>query len=230
MALFEGMSALPAGFSGHVRLFPLPNLVMFPHVLQPLHVFEPRYREMVEDALNGDRLIAMALLKPGWEMDYESRPAIYSAVCLGRVATYHRLADGRFNLLLEGLCRARVVDELAPKRLFREAQVEVCVDEYPVEGAATRPALERELVERFQANLPQAPEAQEQLTQLLSSKLPLGVLTDVAAYSLELPLIDKQRLLDETNVDRRAGILIAHLQAAAIAASEATFPPEFSIN
>ena len=63
-------------FSGVARLFPLPNLVLYPHVMQPLHIFEDRYREMLEDALAGDRLIAMALLEPGWETDYESRPPI----------------------------------------------------------------------------------------------------------------------------------------------------------
>src|ERR1041384_3715325 len=92
----------PDTFSGRARLFPLPNLVMFPHVVQPLHIFEPRYREMLEDALASDRLIAMALLAPGWEDDYHGRPALYPTACLGRVTTSHRLEDGRYNLLLEG--------------------------------------------------------------------------------------------------------------------------------
>src|SRR3990170_3664199 len=90
-------------FSGVVRLFPLPNLVLYPHVMQPLHVFEGRYREMLEDAIAGDRLIAMALLEPGWEPDYESRPAIAPFACLGKVITHHRLSDCRYNLLLMGV-------------------------------------------------------------------------------------------------------------------------------
>ena len=70
-------------FSGKVRLFPVPNLVVFPHVMQPLHVFESRYLEMFGEALDGDGLIAMSMLKPGWEPDYESRPALMPQACLG---------------------------------------------------------------------------------------------------------------------------------------------------
>ena len=74
MSAFEEYKFTPAEFSGIVRLFPIPNLVMFPHVMQPLHVFEPRYRDLLEDALANDRLIAMAVLEPGWESDYEGQP------------------------------------------------------------------------------------------------------------------------------------------------------------
>ena len=95
-------------FSGRARLFPLPNLVLFPSVVQPLHIFEPRYRQLMEDALKDDRLIAMALLQPGWEDDYYKNPPIYPVVCLGRVHKEERLPDGRWNLLLHGLARARV--------------------------------------------------------------------------------------------------------------------------
>ena len=70
-----------SAFSGVVRLFPLPNLVLYPHVMQPLHIYEDRYREMLEDALAGDKLITMSVLQPGWETDYESRPPI-AAVCV----------------------------------------------------------------------------------------------------------------------------------------------------
>src|SRR5262249_61215492 len=103
-----------AGSAGPARLFPLPTLVLFPHVLQPLHIFEPRYRQMTADALAGDRLIAMALLRPGWEKDYEGRPPIYSVICVGRIVAEKRLPDGRFNILLRGVSRARVRRELPP--------------------------------------------------------------------------------------------------------------------
>src|SRR5207253_4170439 len=92
-----------ANFAGVARLFPLPNLVLFPHVVQPLHVFEPRYREMTTDALAGDRLIATALLHPDWEAVYEGHPPIHPVACLGRIVADQRLDDGRFLLLLRGL-------------------------------------------------------------------------------------------------------------------------------
>src|SRR3954471_21363862 len=96
---------------GVIRLFPLPNLVLFPGAMQPLHIFEPRYRQMTVDALAGDRLIGMALPRPGWENDYVGKPAIHPVVCVGRILAEQRLADGRFNILLRGLRRARVVEE-----------------------------------------------------------------------------------------------------------------------
>src|SRR5215469_8637081 len=99
MPSFDELSFSVTDFAGTVRLFPLPNLVLFPHVMQPLHIFEPRYRNLLEDALAADRLIAMALLEPGWESDYEGRPPLGTMACLGRVATHHRLPDGTYNLL-----------------------------------------------------------------------------------------------------------------------------------
>src|SRR5206468_10763458 len=90
-------------FAGRARLFPLPNMVLFPHVVQPLHVFEPRYRQMTADALAGDRLIALTLLQPGWEEEYEARPAVHPVACLGRVVADQLLPDGRYNLLVRGI-------------------------------------------------------------------------------------------------------------------------------
>src|SRR5579884_3720517 len=100
-------------FSGTARLFPLPNLVLFPYAVQPLHVFEPRYRQMTRDALAGDRLIAVVLLQPGWDVDYEGRPPVHPVACVGRVLAENKLEDGRYNLLLRGLRRVRILDELA---------------------------------------------------------------------------------------------------------------------
>src|SRR5439155_19684170 len=87
-------------FGGVARLFPLPNVVLFPHVVQPLHIFEPRYRQMTADALEDDRLIALVLLQPGWEADYEGRPSVCTMTCVGRIIAEQRLPDGRYNLLL----------------------------------------------------------------------------------------------------------------------------------
>src|SRR5258707_12444208 len=96
-------------------LFPLPNVVLFPNVFLPLHIFEPRYREMVADALAGDRLIGMVLLKPGWERNYEGRPPIYSTGCSGVIAHHERLGDGGYNIMRRGGERFRGRDENQPK-------------------------------------------------------------------------------------------------------------------
>src|SRR5262245_25424794 len=103
-------------FGGTARLFPLPNLVLFPHVAQPLHIFEPRYRRLMDDALQGDRLIATALLQPGWEQEYNNAPPLHAMTCLGRIQQEEHLPDGRYNLLLHGLCRARIIEEVKTDR------------------------------------------------------------------------------------------------------------------
>jgi Lon protease-like protein len=106
-----------------IPLFPLPTVVLFPNVFLPLHVFEPRYREMVADALASDRLIGMVLLRPGWEQDYQGRPPVYPVGCSGVITHVERLNDGRYNLVLRGVERFRVVEE-DHTRPYRRAVVE----------------------------------------------------------------------------------------------------------
>jgi len=222
-----------ATFSGVVRLFPLPDLVLYPHVMQPLHIFEERYREMVEDAMAGDQLIAVAVLEPGWEDDYESRPPVAQYACLGKVVAHHRLEDGRFNLLLMGVQRVRIVKELQPLRSFRQARVELIEDVYDFDTPAERKQLQERLLEAFRKHLPCACQLPEQLESMLSSQLPLGLLTDLAAYALPLEADVKQQLLAECRVRRRAEILLAeveNLAASSSAPSARVFPPSFSDN
>jgi uncharacterized protein len=221
------------GFAGRTRVFPLPNVVLFPHVIQALHIFEPRYREMTEDALAGDKLITMALLAPGWEPNYEGRPALQPVACLGRIATHHVLPDGRYNLLLLGLKRVRVLEELPAEHSFREALVQVIDDEYPPQGAAERQRIQRQLMDGFRRALPLLPDMQEQVEQFVSSDVSLGILTDILAYSLPLSLDEKLLLLREANVDRRAAQLadyMLRMKGGNEPGSSRAYPPEFSQN
>ena len=120
------------GLETAIPLFPLPNVILFPGAVLPLHIFEERYKTMTADALAGDRLIAMALLRPGWEKDYYGKPAIEPVVCVGRIARWERLEDGRYNFLLHGQTRARILGEKDswPYRLARVAALrEDCVPE-----------------------------------------------------------------------------------------------------
>jgi len=220
-------------FSGTVRLFPLPDLVLFPHVMQPLHIFEPRYRDLLEDALEDDRLIAMSLLRPGWEREYEGRPPLYPVACLGRVTIHRRLEDGTYNLLLLGLHRVRLIRELSPRRRYREAHAELCDDYVPPLFVEEQKALARRLRQMFVKAVPLIPEAKEQLGELIDADLPLGTLTDLVSYVLDLEPAEKHRLLWETNVYRRAKLLIEHLATPNRACGEcaaAGFPPQFSSN
>ncbi len=226
----DDQSAL-TDFGGVARLFPLPNVVFFPFVMLPLHIFEPRYREMTADALAGDRLIAMVLLRPGWEEDYEGKPALYPVGCLGRIVAEQRLADGRFNLLLRGLSRVRLLDELEQGKLYRSARVRPLPEVAPA-ASAELDDLRRRLVECAPAWVP-SPGPRSKLQELLASDLPLGSLCDIIGFALPLGLDMKQELLQELNVRERAERLLDYLNSVTPPASTAgqqPFPPAFSSN
>ena len=108
-----------------IPLFPLPNLVLFPHTDVPLHIFEPRYREMIADIAEGERIIGMMLLKGDWERDYYAYPDIYAVGCAGRIERLVRMPDGRYNLVLQGLNEFKVIREIRD-RPYRLAEVESC--------------------------------------------------------------------------------------------------------
>ena len=218
-------------FSGTARLFPLPSLVLFPSVIQPLHIFEPRYRQMMADALASDRLLALVLLRPGWEEDYHLRPAVHSVACLGRITSEQELPDGRYNLLLNGLSRIRIVEELPADRLYRVARVELLCDRNP--SAAAECELRQELSRRAPAWFG-AHGALEQVRQLLQGELPLAALCDIFSFILPLEVEFKQALLEEADVAVRVRRLLAYMdeqQPSVLPKSaERKFPPEFSLN
>lgn len=227
----EPLSFSPDQFNGFARVFPLPNLVMFPHVMQALHIFEPRYRAMLEEAVEEDRLIALGVLAPGWEQEYEGRPTLRSTACLCRVATHQLTPEGTYNTLLLGVRRIRLVRELPPKKLFRVVESEI-LEEYEPEGATPDMVaeLQQRLLAAFKRAMPKMPSAYEQLDQLLGSQITLGMLTDIVAYTIDLDLEWKVRLLGECDVVRRTNLLLEALAGRPAAASRKAFPPEFSIN
>src|SRR5262245_26849547 len=114
--------------AGALKVFPLPSAVLFPHSVIPLHIFEPRYRELVRDALASDKVMAMAQLEPGWEERYMGQPAMQRMMCAGLIVWSEDLEGGRYNILLQGVCRARLLSELATDRLYRQVRVELLPD------------------------------------------------------------------------------------------------------
>jgi Lon protease-like protein len=219
---FEKFALDPNDFSGVSRLFPLPNLVMFPHILQPLHIFEPRYRELMEDALATDKLITMALLSSDSEISSPS-PAIEPIACLGRIVSHERLDDGGFNLLLMGLGRVKILSELPPTRRYRTANVDLIVEKKEKQTLASE-NLRKQLTDLFEKIMEQFLPTTEQLKEVLASKVSLGTLTDVIGYSLNLPLAFKQELLSELNVQRRARRLMEEMNLLA----DSVLPDSFS--
>ena len=220
-----------ANFSGTVRLFPLPHLVFFPQVMQPLHIFEPRYRQMTADALAGDRLIALILPKPGWEEDYEGCPALHSVACLGRIVADQKMDDGCYNILLRGLSRLQITREIAHPKAYRKAKAELLA-EVPVAQAKLERRLRRQLGKLVPHLFPTQPNVKDQFRKLLKSDLTLSALCDIFAFALPLQVEFKQALLEELEVEQRLDRLLEHLENAPPLepAEDRKFPPEFSVN
>ena len=121
----------------------------------------------------------MALLAPGWEGEYEGRPPLYPVACLGRIAAHHRLEDGSYNVLLVGMRRVRVLDELSPAKSYREAKVELLDDLAPPAEASRRSELRQRLRCEFLRILPNLPQVEDQIQELLAGETSLSTLTDI---------------------------------------------------
>lgn len=183
-----------------VPLFPLPSTVLFPQIPLPLHIFEPRYRSLMADALAGDRVIGMVLLKPGFEAEYEGRPPIYAVGCAGVIAKHEQLPDGRYNLILTGTRRFRVISE-RHERAYRVAEVEYLSE------AETPTAETAGLREKVLAQLRALAKADGVATSELPTVPPQGVsdyeFANFLSYILAITPLEKQALLEESGVDAR---------------------------
>jgi Lon protease-like protein len=197
----------PAEFSGTVPVFPLPNVVFFPGNALPLHVFEPRYRELAQAALAGERMIGVALLRPGWEKHYQGSPEFHPVIGLGKIIEDTRLEDGRFNLLLFGVARARVRD-IVSSSPYRTARVEILKEQGRQGKALER---RRRLLVAFYEQL-----LREMSQGQISSPpkdLPLGLVCDLLASVINFDPETKQAMLEEPDVEARSSRLIELLKA-----------------
>lgn len=119
--------SIRVNFGRPMPVFPLDSAVLLPHQVLPLHIFEPRYRQMVDEALDGAGQIAMAIFDGDeWKQEYHANPPLKSYVCVGQIVQHESLPDGRYNILLQGVCRAKVVEHEEPdsERLYRRAVLE----------------------------------------------------------------------------------------------------------
>jgi hypothetical protein len=196
-----------------IPLFPLPNVVLFPSTLLPLHIFEPRYRAMVADALEGERLIGMVMLRPGWEPHYECEPPVYPIGCAGFITHAERVADGRYNIILRGTEKFKIEDE----RSAREG-----VERYRV-------ARIQSIAEPKMSNVPAVQEARHRLEKLLARKLhkrddefiPKGIPDAdlVHAIAQHLEPLEKQALLECDGLLSRCETLVELLEMRMMPAS-----------
>jgi Lon protease-like protein len=194
-------------FSGVIPLFPLSSVVFFPNTLLPLHIFEPRYKEMVNTAINNEKIIGMALLKPGWESNYYGNPDVFDVIGMGRIVSSEVFEDGKINIILYGLKRAKI-QEIVTDLPYRLARVSIMDNNHDVEEEIYRSKIE-ELIYKWNLYLN---EKQKAHRININTKLPLENLTDALASLIFSNVFDKQRLLEETNVLKRAEIIIDDLE------------------
>ena len=217
-------------FRNVTRLFPLPGVVLFPHAILPLHIFEPRYRQMTEDALASDRFITIVQVRPPAEWKSPTEPSLEEFGCLGRIFQHERLPDGRFNFLLLGRKRVRLVREIPSSKLYRTSEVRLIEDIYPEPPEESH---RFELISTFRELTEGS--LDPDLNALFDTDLSLGVLTDIVAQALGLPSSVKQSLLQESRVEKRAVDLLEVLRQIRENPGPADdrstpFPPPFSQN
>ena len=190
--------------SRRIPLFPLPGVVLLPGTLLPLHIFEPRYRAMVSDALAGSRTIGMAMLKAGWETA-EDNPAIHAIGGAGEIVESEELEDGRYNILLQGQFRYRIVREEAAATPYRTASVEE-IAAIPFTSAEEEARVSRIALATFEKvrsllDLPPVPEGALS-PERLASELALRL-----RYAPE----ELQALLETDSLSSRFGTLVGRM-------------------
>jgi Lon protease-like protein len=166
----------------------------------PLHVFEPRYRTMTRDVLEGNSILSIAELQPGYQSDYQGRPAVYPICGVGRVVWNEALPDGRYNLLVRGEARARIDRELAPERPYREISVTTLTERGV--GSITEAGVQS-LVALCRSIAPYLPEKGAPLLEMVEDAESPSVLVDLLSGTLVQDPDVRRELLGELDVAAR---------------------------
>ncbi len=186
-----------------VPVFPLPAVVFFPHTYLPLHIFEPRYREMIQEVSTQGQCIGMALLKDGWEDQYDDAPPFHPIGCVGRMISFHKLPDGRYNIVLQGLHRCTYQEQTVATS-YRQARLTPHV---PEGSTSLTSDIRRHLEETAQEYL-LAKKANQLCDILNSDTLTDSILVHNLSAGLDLSPIEKQFLLESENLPQQARRLI----------------------
>ncbi len=185
-----------------IPIFPLPDVVLFPSTVVPLHIFEPRYRELVRDCLAGDRRLAMALLKPGWEKDYYGRPPVYGIAGVGEIVRHEELPDGRFNILLRGTMRIAIQAEQPPDKQYRIVRARPLPDRHSDTDAALLARVER-LKVFYLRILSEVNKAQDEMARIFAGVKDPGTIADRIAAALFSDCETRQQVLERLDVPAR---------------------------
>ncbi len=190
----------------HAPIFPLPSVNLFPETTASYHIFEPRYVEMIESVLEGDGLLAIGVLKPGYEDEYYGSPSIYPVGCLSRVQSYEKLENGHYNIVLEGLFRVGF-GELIKDNPFRVAEM-VELPESDLENSFKD---EREdLLLRLNYLIEQSPDAQD-FSPILAENGSFIALVNLVSRTLPLKNGEQYRLLAMDSIRDRANRILWHI-------------------
>jgi len=193
-----------------VPLFPLPNVVLFPKTPMPLYIFEERYRTMVRETLAGNGELVIALLRAGSESNYTSVSAVHEIACLGKIETYEELEDGKYNIVVVGVHRVRIIREVQHSP-YRLVEVERVADAAYDEGSA-------DIVERHNhlgglfAKFTELATGVKQRAWELMPQLDFESLVNMVAMTLNLAIEQKQKLLEIDEASDRCDALIPVLQ------------------
>ncbi len=191
-------AAAGGGLPPTIPLFPLQDVMLFPNMSRPLHIFESRYRDMVTDAVQGDGLIGMVLLQPGHEADYEGNPPIFEVGCAGEIVQAEELDDGRWLILLEGTLRFRVLGE-DHSRSYRVADVEALAERSDEDDRRALRGYRARLAEVFRTLAPSRDAPPEDVTD--------ADLVNALSQFLQLDPLDRQALLEAAGPRARAEAL-----------------------
>lgn len=193
----------------NVGLFPLPNVVLFPAQLLSLHVFEPRYRKLVSDVIEQGARLAVPRLEPGHDSDYYGAPPVFPVCGVGRITEYARLPDGRFNIVVLGLGRVRIIEELRSEH-YRVARVQALSHRLP-QPPLVAEALRTELSKLVRRTAPHLAGPAKELESRLRSAANAGEFADIVAGTLIEDPDERQSLLEELDPTQRLTTLIAHV-------------------
>jgi hypothetical protein len=108
-------------FPNKIPVFPLSNFIIFPNTTVPLNIFEPRYIQMVDDCMKGNRLIGIVQPKKTGDL---KKPNLYEVGCIGKITSFDETEDGRYLIILSGICRYKIVNELTNDKLYRECKID----------------------------------------------------------------------------------------------------------
>ncbi|MDX2131161.1 MAG: LON peptidase substrate-binding domain-containing protein [Planctomycetota bacterium] len=226
-------SSIQVNFGHPMPLFPLDQATLLPQQLLPLHIFEPRYRQMIEHALDGAGQFALAVFEGDrWKQEYHGRPPLRRAVCIAQIVQHEKLPDGRYNVLVQGVCRARILREVPAEagRQYRTALLEpVGLSQAPPEVSWTDDTFDDDtdsddaspsLAEargRIRDMLAEGPltqltHAAPVLEYLRNDELPTSAVLEVVSFTLITDPTLRYALLAEGDADARAAMIVRELE------------------